>query len=239
MHPARRRAAVIVVAGAVAATCIGLGFWQLARLAERRDLNARILVRRSATPVTIESADVEAAAYRTATAEGTYDVTHEVLVYGRSLGGEPGHHVVTPLLLPDGDGLLVVRGWVPFPSRSAPVAGAEPPTVEVHVRGVLAPDEGDGSARPDPQGIVRSLDVAGIASTVPYDVFSLPLQLTEQRPPQRGALPSPIPLPELSEGPHLSYAIQWFSFAAVAVAGAAILVRRDRHDPRRAATGAP
>jgi cytochrome oxidase assembly protein ShyY1 len=38
----------------------------------------------------------------------------------------------------------------------------------------------------------------------------------------------PVPLPDLSEGPHLSYAIQWFCFAAVAVAGAAILVRRER-----------
>lgn len=233
MPPTRsRRVAVMVVAGVVAASCVGLGLWQLARLGERRELNARILDRRTATPVTIEEADAVAGAYRPATAEGTYDVAHEVLVYGRSLEGEAGHHVVTPLLLANGDAILVLRGWVPFATQSAPVPGAAPPADEVRVRGVLVPDEGDGSTGPDAGGIVRRLDVAGIASTVTYDVFRLPLQLTEQAPPQPGASPTPVPLPELSEGPHLSYAIQWFSFAAVAVAGAAILVRRDRRPPR-------
>jgi cytochrome oxidase assembly protein ShyY1 len=189
--------------------------------------------------VSIEAADAAGVPYRSATAEGRYDVAHEVLVYGRSLDGEAGHHVVTPLLLANGDGVLVVRGWVPFAMQSAPVAGAAPPTGGVRVRGVLAPDEGDGTARPDAGGVVGSLDVAGIASTLPYDVFSLPLRLTEQTPPQPGALPTPIPPPELSEGSHLSYAIQWFSFAAVAVAGAAVLVLRDRHGPQGAATGGP
>jgi cytochrome oxidase assembly protein ShyY1 len=232
-HPDRRRAAIVAIASVVAATCVALGFWQLARLAERRDLNARILARRSATPVTVEGADTTAGSYRPAIAEGTYDVEREVLVYGRSLDGEPGHHVVTPLVLGDGDAILVVRGWVPFATQSAPVAGAAPPPGTVRVRGVLVPDEGDGSTTPDATGIVRTLDVAGIASTLPYDVASLPLQLLEQTPPQPGDLPVPVPLPELSEGPHLSYAIQWFSFAAIALGGAAILLRRERRVPTR------
>jgi cytochrome oxidase assembly protein ShyY1 len=97
---------------------------------------------------------------------------------------------------------------------------------------VLVPDEGDGSTTPDASRIVRTLDVAGIASTLPYDLAPHPLQLVEQTPSQTGDLPVPVPLPELSEGPHLSYAIQWFSFAAIALAGAAILVRREKRIPR-------
>ena len=235
-HPRRRRAAIVAIAMVVAATCIALGFWQLTRLAERRDLNARILARRDATPVAIEGADTAAGSYRPAIAEGTYDVEHEILVYGRSLDGEAGHHVVTPLVLGDGDdAVLVVRGWVPFSTQTAPVAGAAPPPGTIRVRGVLVPVEGDGSTTPDASRIVRRLDVAGIASTLPYDVAPHPLQLVEQTPQQPGDLPVQVPLPELSEGPHLSYAIQWFSFAAVAVSGAAILVRREK----RAATGVP
>ena len=219
----------------MAASCIALGFWQLARLAERRDLNARILARRDVTPLLIEGADTAAGSFRPAAAQGTYDVEHEVLVYGRSLDGEAGHHVVTPLVLGDGDAILVVRGWVPFATQSAPVAGATPPSGTVRVRGVLVPDEGDGSVTPDASGVVRTLDVAGIASTSLYDVAPHPLQLAEQTPPQPGGiLPVPVPLPELSEGPHLSYAIQWFSFAAVAVVGAAILMRRERRVPTAA-----
>ena len=75
------------------------------------------------------------------------------------------------------------------------------------------------------------LDVRGIASTLPYDIFPLPLQLQDQAPPQPGSLPALAPLPELSEGPHLSYAIQWFTFAAVAIVGGVILLRRDRRTP--------
>jgi cytochrome oxidase assembly protein ShyY1 len=229
--------AVVVIAVLVAATCVNLGLWQLRRLDERRALNAEILDRRSASPLSIEdvAGNAAAAPYRPATARGRYDVEHEVLVFGRSLDGEAGHHVVTPLLLPGGGAVLVVRGWVPFAMQAAPVRAAAPPANEVRVEGFLEPDEGDGSVAPDADGVVRVLDVEGIASSLPYDVFPLPLQLAEQTPPQPGSLPIPVPMPELSEGPHLSYAIQWFSFALVALIGGAILVLRDR----RAATGDP
>jgi cytochrome oxidase assembly protein ShyY1 len=231
----RRAAVTVIIAVLVAATCVNLGLWQLRRLDERRALNAKILDRRSATPLTIQGVPGNAAAdpYRPAAAQGTYDIEHEVLVYGRNLDGEAGHHVVTPLLLPGGGAILVVRGWVPFAMRSVPVRGAAPPANEVRVRGFLAPDEGDGSVAPDADGIVRVLDVRGIASSLPYDVFPLPLRLADQTPPQPGSLPIPVPPPELSEGPHLSYAIQWFCFALVALVGAVILLWRDR----RAATG--
>ena len=225
-----RRVAVVVVAAVVATTCVGLGLWQLRRLEERRELNATILDRRSDPPVVIEGASArpDLDPYRPAAARGTYDLEHEVLLYGRSLDGEAGHHLVTPLVLPGGGAILVVRGWVPFAMQTAPVRGAAPPAAEVEVSGFLVPDEGDGSTAPDAEGIIRVLDVMGIASTLPFDVFPLALQLAEQAPPQPGPLPTPVPMPELSEGPHLSYAIQWFAFAAVAVIGAAILLRRDR-----------
>ena len=232
-----RRVAVVVIAVLVAATCVNLGLWQLRRLDERRALNAEILDRRSASPLPITDVAGSAAAepYRPATARGRYDVEHEVLVFGRSLDGEAGHHVVTPLLLSGGGAILVIRGWVPFAMQAAPVRAAAPPANEVRVDGFLAPDEGDGTVAPDPDGIVRVLDVEGIASSLPYDLFPLPLQLAEQTPLQPGSVPIAVPLPELSEGPHLSYAIQWFSFALVALIGGTILVLRDR----RAATGDP
>jgi cytochrome oxidase assembly protein ShyY1 len=232
-----RRVVVVSMAVVVAATCLGLGLWQLRRLEERRALNAEILDKRADAPILIEDASARAAAdpYRHAVTQGTYDVEREVLVYGRSLDGEAGHLVVTPLVLGDGAAILVVRGWVPFAMQTAPVRGAAPAAREVEVSGSLVPDEGDGSVAPDADGVIRGLDVGGIASSLPYDVAPLPLQLAEQVPPQSGSLPAPVPLPELSEGPHLSYAIQWFSFAAVAVAGAAILLRRDRRPP----TGGP
>ncbi len=230
--PISRRIAIAVVAAGVAAACVALGAWQLRRLDERRTLNGRILRQRASTVERIGSASsAPAVPYRRVAADGRYDPEHEVIVFGRTLDGEPGHEVVTPLVLGDGTAVLVARGWVPFEMQTVPVPVAAPVTEEVEVRGSLVPDEGDGSTVPSADGVVRALDVEGIASTLPYPVFPLAIQLARQVPPQRGSLPVPIPLPELSEGPHLSYAIQWFSFAGIALVGGAILIRRDRRPP--------
>jgi surfeit locus 1 family protein len=65
-------------------------------------------------------------------------------------------------------------------------------------------------------------------------VLPLAIQLTEQDRPPPAALPVRLPPEELSEGPHLSYAIQWFTFATIAVVGAVILLRRERRGPTTA-----
>jgi surfeit locus 1 family protein len=235
MQPSRRRVAIVAIALTLAATCVWLGLWQLRRLDDRRAANAAIVSARSAPAVTLASAaDVDdLTPFRRVVAEGAYDLEGEVIVYGRALDGEPGHYVVTPLALDDGSAVLVIRGWVPFRIDAAPVAEAAPVARDVVVEGFLAPAERGGSP-PDAHGVVGRLDPAAIAAPLPFDVAPLALQLEAQRPPQLG-LPTPVPPPELSEGPHLSYAIQWFSFAAVALVGAAVLVRRDG----RAATRAP
>jgi cytochrome oxidase assembly protein ShyY1 len=106
------------------------------------------------------------------------------------------------------------------------VPQAAPPSGPVSLTGYLVPDEGDGGVVPE-DGVIRALDVRGIASTLPYEVATLPIQLKSQSPPQPGGLPRPYPLPELSEGPHLSYAIQWFAFATIALIGGVVLLRRD------------
>jgi cytochrome oxidase assembly protein ShyY1 len=232
MEPARRRrVAIVAIASVVAVTCVALGFWQLQRLSDRRARNAGIERERSRDPVLITTAagGVEVEPYAPVRASGTFDPEREVVVYGRSLDGGSGHHLVTPLVFDDGTAVLVVRGWIPFEYQTAPVADAAPPAGELTIHGFLVPDEGDGSTRPDADGVIGRLDVRGIRSSLPYPVLPLAIQLTEST--AAGTLPVPVPPPELSEGPHLSYAIQWFSFAAVAVAGAALLLRRERGAP--------
>jgi len=92
-----------VVAILVAATCVRLGFWQLDRLAGRRAFNAGVEAGLAApvAPVDalVDAEGADEAAYRRASATGTWDPAHEVILYGRPLDGRPGDHVLTPLLL--------------------------------------------------------------------------------------------------------------------------------------------
>ncbi|HEU4355470.1 MAG TPA: SURF1 family protein [Actinomycetota bacterium] len=241
----RRWITLLVVALVVAATCIRLGIWQLDRLEQRRALNERIRTGLAARPVPFETVPgTRDQAYRSVVATGTYNPEKEVLWYGRALDGQPGHHVLTPLVVGAEQtggrevAILVDRGWVPAELGTPPVEQAAPPAGPVTVSGFLIPS-GDGEdvvIDRDPAGrplTVRLPDPAALTDAVGYDLWPLAMQLQEQSPGQTGELPITVPPPELDEGPHESYAVQWFIFATIALVGFAILARREARDRAR------
>jgi cytochrome oxidase assembly protein ShyY1 len=237
----------MLVAGVVAAVCVALGLWQLARLEQKRDLNASIRAGLAAAPLSVEGAIPADASpddlrYRRARATGTFDVEHEAVLYGRTQAGRAGNHLLTPLVLTDGSAIVVDRGWVPIAMDDPPVVGARPPSGTVTVDGFLLASEGDLPGADTDRGpevrTLARLDLSALQAQLPYRIAPVYLLLREQTPPQ-GDLPAPTPLPELSEGPHLSYAFQWFCFGAIALIGGVILVRRDRREPVTRAAGAP
>jgi surfeit locus 1 family protein len=218
---------------AMAFTCVQLGLWQLRRLDEKRDRIDLVRAAQAEPAVPVEqllAADdprtgpvADAAAFRTVTATGTYDLDHEILVRNRPLDGVNGNDVVTPLVLADGTAVLVTRGWVPFEvPGDRPLPGAEPPAPTVTVTGVLQRTERGGGLAPEPApdgdlGTVGHLDVGAVADSLPYPVLPLTVLLEEQVPAQPGDFPAPVDADEPGEGPHLSYAIQWFTFATLAL----------------------
>jgi cytochrome oxidase assembly protein ShyY1 len=237
---------VLLTAGVLAAVVVmvNLSLWQLRRLDERRTANREIERSGQLPPAPLGEVlpagatidDLGGAPWRRVEVTGRYDVAHQVLVNDRSLGGLPGLHVVTPLVLADGRGLLVNRGWIPI----APVVGEEPVapdpppgTVTIvgrvrptQVRGWLGPtDPPDGNLRR-----VARLDVSRIARQTPYPLVPAYVELVAAD----EGLPRPLPLPTLGDGPHLSYAGQWALFALLAVGGWAALVRRHAALARRA-----
>lgn len=220
-----------VLVAALAVTFVNLGLWQLRRLDARRTHNALVRERTRYDPVPVESAlDLggERAAYRRVLAEGTYEPSREVILLSRAKDGRPGNHVLTPLRTDAGTLLVVDRGWVPFEMNSAPVAAASPPPGEVRVTGMLLPADRKRSfgSEPDPgTGVVGRVDLAALRRRLGGPVAPVYLLLTQQSPPPR-ALPEPAPPPDLGDGPHLSYAVQWFSFAAIAIIGYGAVLRR-------------
>lgn len=243
-QPSLRRMVLLIIAIAVAAVCVRLGIWQLDRLEERRTLNAAIETGLGAPPtpvVAVLSGPAADSPYRRVEATGRYLPEDELLLYGRPLSGRPGDHVLTPLALEDGTMLLVDRGWVPFdPARRAPTTGTEAAGAgEVTVTGVLLPSEEDEAFPTGDAASVTTVHAVAIPALSDHTGLSLApmyLLLDAQAPPQTGGLPEPAPLPARDEGPHLSYAIQWFSFAAIALIGYVVLVRRDRRRSAEATT---
>jgi surfeit locus 1 family protein len=217
--------------------CVRLGFWQLDRLHGRRYYNHLFEQGMAAPPRPIEAlVDASSGApllYRQAEATGRYDPQREVLLYGRSDQDRPGNHILTPLELPDGRAVLVDRGWVPYAMDTPPVAQAAPPEGPVTVTGLLAPTEPGGSPQEGTTTTFTRVDLDQIGRQLPYPLLPYYLQLRTQDPAQNGALPVPPPVPTLDEGPHMSYALQWFAFASIAGFGFLLLVVREARDGRR------
>lgn len=224
---------VIVVA--LVALFVNLGFWQLRRLDERRDEIA-LITRNLAAPVqpldvVLEQFgnDPKGIANRRVTVSGTYRPADEVMLTPRANGRVAGHHVLTPLVLENGQAVLVDRGWVPFAQDDPPIALAAPEPGRTSVTGILQPTQDAtrfGSATGgDRLTYVSTADVDLIQPQVdvPLYPFSVMLQRQDPRP---GELPVPGKPPEVTEGSHQSYAWQWFSFATILAGGYPLLLRR-------------
>jgi surfeit locus 1 family protein len=223
----RRDVAGLVVAFVVAAGCARLGVWQLDRLQQRRAHNAVLLAARTRPPVAVSgSLDADSARDRRLLARGRYDYARERLWRPRSYEGLPGVDRVTPLRLSDGAAVLVDRGWAPSPDA-------------YHVD-QLAYREGDsavvlGIGMHAPRGR-GDVDPVALQDSVPYPL--LPFVIQQMPSPAAAYRPRPPglirwPAPELSDGPHLSYAIQWFSFALIIVVGSLALMRHRGAEHRK------
>jgi len=219
---------------AVAVVCVRLGFWQLDRLEQRRALNvahAAALALEpldlNATGLSVLSGEADALLYRRGVARGRFDHGTEFLLRGRSHGGRPGVHVVSPLQLAGEPGVLLVnRGWIPSPDGATADPRPFRLPADVVVAGTLQrmPDAGD-QASPVTVDLgdvavatYRRLDRGLLEERLSRD---LPLYYLQAASPLGGpaAPPIPVPDPTLDEGAHLGYAVQWFSFAAIALFG--------------------
>jgi cytochrome oxidase assembly protein ShyY1 len=219
---------------------VNLGDWQLDRLRQRKERNAATIANESAP---IRPADqiftrpiTDADEWQRVEARGTFDANHQFVVRYRDNGNANGYEVVTPLRMATGT-LLVDRGFVATPrGTQIPAAAPAPPSGDVVVLGhVRRNEQGRRSAITPVDGQMRLINSDAIATTLPYPVLNGYVSALSVEPPQIGDL-QPIPVPELSEGPHLSYAVQWFVFTAFAVAGIVVFVRSDLRARRETTT---
>jgi cytochrome oxidase assembly protein ShyY1 len=230
---------LLVLAAGLGSLFVRLGFWQWHKYHARAQQNAAIAAGQRSAPVPIQtllprgSGDLGSAAFRRVTITGEYDGAHDLAVYGRTLNGEPGNEVVTPLVLPDGRVIIVNRGWIPFQGGEPDLTTSSPPTGSVHITGVLEPSETSGTPLPAGQlPQIAFIDLGELSSWLGRPVMPYWVHLQAQTPPP-ASFPRTVPLPAPDGGPYFGYALQWWCFAFVAFAGYPFLLHREARDRRR------
>lgn len=199
---------------------IGLGFWQLSRAEEKREVGARWAQQRLLPPVPLASLgrDVGELAYRPVTLRGEFLQERDFLLDNRTRQGRYGVDVLTPMRLESGELVLVNRGWMPGdPSRRelprvAPVPGEQAlqgfvyvPPGESYTLGEIAAGEGW------PQ-LVQAIDLPTLGDLLGEPLWPYTVRLSMDSP---AALLADWPLVSAQPEKHEAYAAQWFAMALV------------------------
>ena len=216
-----------LVALLLIAACLWASQWQFQRGIDRQDRNAIIesQLQLSAIDLSQTKRDFPKYEWRTVTTLGTFDSAKQILLKNRYFEGVYGYEVLTRFTSGDGRSFWVDRGWVKAgkDATTAPIVSA-PPTEEVSIKARLRLD------RSLPQGAFFALPSSGggmiskLNAQTDSQSEGFYLDLLS------GSLDSltpevPAQVPELSDGPHLAYALQWIFFAGLVIYGR-ILIRR-------------
>jgi cytochrome oxidase assembly protein ShyY1 len=226
-----RWALLIAFVAVLGVAFVSLGNWQLDRLAQRKERNATTIANEQKPVQPYEQVFTrpiaDADQWQRVEASGTFDADRQFVVRYRSNGGIEGYEVVTPLRTASG-AVLVDRGFIPLERGTRiPSVAPPPPTGEVTVVGhVRRNEKGRRAATTPVNNQMRLISSDAIAATLPYEIESGYIGLLTVQPEQQGGF-QPIQLPELSEGPHFWYAVQWFMFTTVAIAGIVVFIRGD------------
>ncbi|BCY06107.1 SURF1-like protein [Actinoplanes sp. L3-i22] len=234
-------AAVLAVVASV--IMVMLGNWQLRRYHERTDINNRIDAADSAqavpftsvlapptAPGTAGASPGKALAWAKVTVTGRYDPAHEIQARGRTVNGDVGFEILTPLVLADGTAVLIDRGWVPPAGNGAlaPPRAPAAPSGEVTVIGQVHLSESRPAPieRRDGRLDTRRVSVPKLAHELPFPVYGAYVLLTEQTPANDPGFAA-IPIDHEDAWQNGGYAVQWWLFSVMALALFGYQARRE------------
>ena len=209
--------------------CAWAAQWQYHRGVDRHARNTVIEERIAKTPLALAKVEGELADYewQTITATGRFDSNKQILLRNRYNEGKYGYEVLTLFTSIDSRNFWVDRGWVEAgaTATTAPVVTPVPDT-QVSITGRLRLDSslprGSFFALPGKgQGLVSELNAQSQLNTEKFYIDLLSGSEVELTPAVTAQLP------ELSDGPHMAYALQWIFFGGLVIYGR-ILIRRTR-----------
>lgn len=199
---------------------VGLGFWQLERMAWKDGIVARIEARTKAAPqplpprATWDELKPDAYEYRRVTLAGRFDNAAEVYILRASSDG-PVYHVLTPLTVEGGGTVLIDRGVVPAERRDPATRQQGQPGGPVTVTGLMRPPESRNAFTPPDVPAKRQFytrDPAEIATLFQLE-DNAPFVVDADATPNPGGWPKGGDTIVAIPNNHFSYALTWFGLA--------------------------
>jgi surfeit locus 1 family protein len=223
----RPRGWALALASAACVAFVLLGNWQARRAEEKRALGEAFDQALRSPPVALApGADVGALIHKHVAARGRFISESTVLLDNKLRHGRAGYEVVTPLRLGASDShVLVDRGWVAAAASRASLPEVRTPAGDVEVAGIVLdrlPHALETGVAPT--GAVRqNLDIGAYASETKLRLEPLVIEQHSELP---DGLSREWPRPDFGVEKHQSYALQWYSFAALAIVLVIVLSMR-------------
>ena len=221
-----KSAVAIVLVG----LCLWAAQWQFQRGMDRQARNNGIEenTAKPVAPLDALTIDLVAHEWQPTRTEGTFDTSQQILLRNRYFEGVYGFQLLTRFETADGKSFWVDCGWI-----KAGANAKTPPEIPSLPKGTVTIE---GRLRLDsslPRGSFFALPSDGSQGLISQANAQAQSQVSENFYIDllRGSEPEltprvPAELPELSDGPHLAYSLQWIFFAGLAIYGR-ILIRRD------------
>ena len=214
---------------------LGLGTWQVERLAWKNALIERIESGLRAAPAPLP-ARIEIPAdwdFRRASVTGQFLHDFELNLAARSMNGQIGYQIVTPLKRDDGSLVLVNRGWVPLDKRAPESRPEGLPEGTVTVEGVARVPAPQGWMQPDNDPAANMwfwYDIPAMAASAGTE-NPLPLVVEAGPAANPGGLPVGGQTNVTIPNNHLQYAVTWYGLALTLIA--VYVASQWRRDPAR------
>jgi surfeit locus 1 family protein len=222
----RPRGRWLAAAAVACVVFVSLGNWQSRRAAEKRDL--ALALDRAAASVPIELPATVGVVRQRVAARGQFIPERTVLLDNKLRRGRPGYEVVTPLRLGESPWhVLVDRGWIAAPPSRDTLPAFRTPPAEVRIEGIALErlPQALRAGAPASGTVRQNLDITGYAAETGLRLQPI---VIEQHSALDDGLLRDWPRADFGIEKHESYALQWYSFAALALVLAAVLsFRRD------------
>ncbi len=201
---------------------IGLGFWQLQRAEEKRQILAKQVERQQSAPIQLEGVleYSEEMRYRPVRVRGTFDTRYQIYIDNKIHQGQVGYQIVTPLRIENTQSyVLVNRGWVPQGPSRANLPNVTTPTMDVTVHGHLDVPHRDvlnmsGQNRSNSGWPAVQRWVDGVEFQRETKLDMLPIIIL-QAPAAEHGFSREWHFVNSTPEKSTSYAVQWFSFAGL------------------------